>query len=512
MVKKVLAAAIAITLTAGAAAGTSAFPFTDIAVTASAAQYENADYAGVYDVPIQLYNYTEDKASMGNAALLQTAQLVVNEDRTASLEVSFQSMVYLGQNGYLGKFSKVTDVTKTNKFGVPIEVKTEDANVLEEYTDVYDVFNDPDSDSADENVVGKWYPKKVSIPIDVTIDETGRISGVDGFLASFYEEENLNYRSSVLVQVYVPVMESLGTGGGTKLASLVLDWGSMKKQSDASLNGYSISLSGDIGLNFFMDLSEKVLADSGAKVQFTLPDGSTKDIAVNTVTAGENGYQFTANVAAKEMASDIKAEVILSDGTVAGTFTQSVKGYADNMLSDTTGEYSAEAVALVKAMLNYGGYAQEYFHYNTANSANANLTEDEKSLSSVTDLRSYQYSVSGSESGIVYSGSKLCLESETAIKHYFTLTSNNPITDYTFTINGTVVTPIKSGNMYCVTVDGISANNLSENYVVKTGELTLNYSAMSYANSTLTKTNKISLQNVTKALYLYNQAAVDYAK
>lgn len=510
MKRKILAAAMAVTLTAGAAVSTPALPFVNIAVTANAAQ-EAADYAGVYNVPIQLYNYSEDKASMGNAALLQAAQLVVNEDKTASVEISFQSMVYLGQNGYLGEFRKVTDVVKTNAFGVPTQVETESAKVLEEYTDVYDVFNDPSSDSADKNVVGKWYPKKVSIPVDVVIDEaTGKISGVDGYLSSFYGEDDVNYRSSVLVQVYVPVMESLGTGGGTKLASLVLDWSSLENQSDASLNGYSLSLSGDIGLNFFLDLSDTVTSDSGAKVRMTLPDGTIDEIPVSSAVSGENGYQFTANVAAKEMASDVTAEVILSDGISVGTFTQSVKGYADSMLSAASGTYSAETISLVKAMLNYGGYAQAYFNYNTANPANINLTSAEKSLSSVTDLSEYQYTVSGTDNGIRYSGSKLSLESETAVKHYFSLTGSKTIDQYTFTVNGQTVVPAKSGDLYCITVNSISAKNLSEKYAVKVGGLTLNYSAMSYANSAMTRTSKAALQDVTKALYLYNQAALNY--
>jgi hypothetical protein len=512
MKRKIIAAAMAVTLTASAAISTSVNSFSDIAITANAVQ-ESADYAGVYDVAIQLYNYSEDKVSMGNAALLQTAQLVVNEDKTASLEISFQSMVYLGQNGYLGEFRKVTNVTKTNKFGVPTEVETEPAKVLEEYTGVYDCFNNPEDTSRDENVVGKWYPKKVSIPIDVMIDETtGKISGVAGYLSSFYNEDEVNYRNSVLVQVYVPVMESLGEGGGTKLASLVLDWDSLEKQSDVSLNGYSLSLSGDIGLNFFLDLSDNVISDSKAKVCITLPDGTVNKIPISSATKSENGYQFTANVAAKEMASDVTTEVILGDGTSVGTFTQSVKGYADDMLSASDETYSAETISLVKAMLNYGGYAQTYFNYNTANPANIGLTSAEKSLSSINNLSSYKYSVSGSESGIVYSGSKLSLESETSIKHYFTLTGSKTIDKYTFKVNGKTVTPVKSGNMYYITVENISAKNLANNYTVKIGGLTLNYSAMSYANSALTKTSKTALQNVTKALYLYNQAAVSYTK
>ena len=62
-----------------------------------------------------------------------------------------------------------------------------------------------------------------------------------------------------------------------------------------------------------------------------------------------------------------------------------------------------------------------------------------------------------------------------------------------------------------VTTDGIGAANLDANYAVVvtkgSNTFTLNYSALSYCESALRISDKTTLQNVSKALYLYNKAA-----
>ena len=70
---------------------------------------------------------------------------------------------------------------------------------------------------------------------------------------------------------------------------------------------------------------------------------------------------------------------------------------------------------------------------------------------------------------------------------------------------------IQDGDYYVVTTDGISAANLDDNYTVVASKgnskFTLNYSALSYCESALRKSSKDTLKEVSKALYLYNQAA-----
>ena len=162
--------------------------------------------AGVYSINMQLLQFHSDEVSMGNASMNPEAHIVVNADGTANLEIDLHSMTYLEREGYLGWLKKVTEVISENKYQYPTEIETMDAKVLEEYIDLYDSFNDPKSEYADANVTGKWYPKKLSIPIDIASRE-----------------------DDILVQVYVPVMESIMEGGGTKFAVIDIDWDTLNQ-------------------------------------------------------------------------------------------------------------------------------------------------------------------------------------------------------------------------------------------------------------------------------------------
>ncbi len=301
----------------------------------------------------------------------------------------------------------------------------------------------------------------------------------------------------------------------------------------AEVERYSVTLSGNIALNFYMKLSRDVLEDSRARVVFTLPDGSKKSVYVKNATLTDDGlYMFTCNVAAKEMASSVKAQLVTSTDK-SEVFAYSVKEYAEYILdkaqniggvaggiaggiagdsgnisnSSNSGNIQAseytKAAPLVKAMLNYGAYAQEYFGYNKDVLANESLSEDEKMLKE-TDLSDYGYKLEGEEAGVRYYGSKLSLESETAIKHYFYIEDEENIPK--FTVNDKAVVPQKKGGYYEVKITGILAQNLDEVIVVKAGNLTLNYNALSYAKLAM-QGNDNSLKNVMKALCVYNTEA-----
>ena len=150
----------------------------------------------------------------------------------------------------------------------------------------------------------------------------------------------------------------------------------------AKLAGYSLSLTGNIGVNFYMELSNDVVNDESAYMNFTLPNGTTSKVYVSgthedgstattdtTVKDGVTYYVFTCEVAAKEMTSDIQAQMIGNNGEKKGTVhTYTVKEYADYILSHMSADESLTSratIQLVKGMLNYGGAAQKYFGYKT---------------------------------------------------------------------------------------------------------------------------------------------------
>ena len=164
-------------------------------------------FEGTYSVPIKMLNATSDEDSMGNASMVQTGIVRVTGKGEVTLEMNFQSMQFAGMTGYLYKLKKVDmDTVEYNKYNYPVKYEASDATTLEEYTDVYDLFNDKNSEYYDKNTEGNWYPKKLSIPIKLN--------------------DNLFY-----VEVYVPVMESIGEGQGTKVARVSIDWANIKQET-----------------------------------------------------------------------------------------------------------------------------------------------------------------------------------------------------------------------------------------------------------------------------------------
>lgn len=108
-----------------------------------------------------------------------------------------------------------------------------------------------------------------------------------------------------------------------------------------------------------------------------------------------------------------------------GEVSTSVAEYAQNLINSTDSSITSEQKNFAKAMLNYGGYAQEYFGKNADQLANFSLSATDKSLTSVTSstLTSFKTTKSGNVSGLTYSGSCLILEGTTKVSHYFKLLS-----------------------------------------------------------------------------------------
>ncbi len=277
----------------------------------------------------------------------------------------------------------------------------------------------------------------------------------------------------------------------------------------AGIYGFSIGLGGNISVQYYMVLDEDVAADETAKMIFTVPDtGSTYDIEIPVSEAVKSGkfHIFECEVAAKEICSDIFCQVV-TDTRESDVFRYSVKEYAEVILANP--ESFEKEIPLVKALLNYGGYAQVAFDYNLTDLANtsANITEEDKLLQSV-DFSDYEFSIDGTEEGVTYYGSAISLKSETAIKHYFFFEDEENLP--TVTVNGKEVTPVKNGGYYEVKVSDIPAHKLHEMYEVKVGDLTLNYGVFSYCYTASSKTTNQKLIDVANALYAYNQAAVEY--
>ena len=320
----------------------------------------------------------------------------------------------------------------------------------------------------------------------------------------------------------------------------------------AKLAGYSLSLTGNIGVNFYMELSNDVVNDESAYMNFTLPNGTTSKVYVSgthedgstattdtTVKDGVTYYVFTCEVAAKEMTSDIQAQMIGNNGEKKGTVhTYTVKEYADYILSHMSADESLTSratIQLVKGMLNYGGAAQKYFGYKTDKLASDGLTltgavfNDTSIINNITNDAN-KASVTHDNAKVTFKSAYLSLNSTTDLCVYVQFADDVTVKEDMFAIwcntdqiskDQYEVTKVNEENCYKITLHGVKASQLNEKYAfyvelsdTEYAELAY-YGTNSYAYTVMSSAcdninNIESLREVVKALYAYGVCAEEY--
>ena len=282
------------------------------------------------------------------------------------------------------------------------------------------------------------------------------------------------------------------------------------------LYGHSISLEGDIGVNFYMELSDELLASDTAEMVFTVPNGSkteTQTLPVwvgNEVSiGGKTYYKFKCSVSAKDMASTITAQLV--DGESKGKeYTYSVKDYADYLLEHNEVEEYANAATLVKKLLNYGAASQTYFGI-AGTAVNAGLSDTDKVIDNVKIPEKFKYVEGNAElpAGVTFAGATLSLKSETTLSLYFEGLPDNT----TFACGDKEVEPEKNGSYVVARIRGIKAKELQNDFTLTFTGGSVKYNAMTYCYNVLNGgSDDAALKNVCRALYLYAQAAKAYSE
>lgn len=277
----------------------------------------------------------------------------------------------------------------------------------------------------------------------------------------------------------------------------------------ALLRMVSISLKGNIALNYYMLLSDEVLSDSTAYMQFTMADGEIIQIPVSEGVKyeyeGETYYVFSCAVDAKEMTDDVISQFIYAEGSTT-EHTYSVQTYAKHILETSTNE---KIKVLITAMLNYGAASQTHFGYNTDDLANAELAAPDYSNVTISGFNATPGQ--GTELAKFYSAS-LILKSETTLRFFFTA----PITA---TYNGQELEVKQRSGLYYVDVVGISAKDLDEDVTITINDGTntaeVSFNPMAYCQAVQNDTTGAfdqEMKDLVAALYLYNQAANVYFK
>ena len=277
------------------------------------------------------------------------------------------------------------------------------------------------------------------------------------------------------------------------------------KSPEVSLYGRSITLKDNIDVNYYMEMSDSVF-EHDAYLEFKIGGQTYKLNASDAAEVNENGktlYKFSCPVNAAQMSDTIETRIVIDNNTKE-EFSYSVKEYATELLSKSN-EYPAETIKLVKALLNYGTAAQNFFKYNTDKPANAGLSDTDKAVAAA-DFAAYKAviktdSANSQSNGLTYYGSSLICKSEMTVRHYFMVNEGCDINNYKFSYvnadgNEVSLTSKKaSDGVYCVDINGIMARNLNSNYACKvTGKnktciFELDYGPFSYSQKVIDKLN-----------------------
>ena len=288
-------------------------------------------------------------------------------------------------------------------------------------------------------------------------------------------------------------------------------------EKEFGFSAHSLTLNGDIGVNFYLELDDAILNDASAVMEMSVAGSQKAAIKVSDAVAKGSAevkdadgnshqcYKFTCNVYAKQMTDNIVATLKTSSGTWKEIY--SVQSYIEKAQKSS----NEKLKNLANAMAVYGGYAQVLLGYHTDKLAGGSLGDVSKVTKDM--LAGYEYKEEGNEKGLSFYGASLLLKEQTTIRMYYQLTEGN-IADHKFAVDGRELQPIQSGdsNIYYVELNNIAAQDLEKAHTFTAGNIKIsNYSALSYVNKAL-NSEKSSENNkkTAAALYLYWNAAESY--
>ena len=303
--------------------------------------------------------------------------------------------------------------------------------------------------------------------------------------------------------------------------------------------GYSVGLSDMISLNMYTYVPKKFLSDAGANAVFTLADGTVtqqplsefKKVSYN----GVNTVVINTKMVPAYITRSVTMKIVGSDGKESEGFTYSIYEYAKDYIKYATTETEYQkALPLVKAMLDYGAYSQLFFGVDASNLANydrvSNLKLTEGNVEQ-TSCDSVFSAITNEETGtlgneeLIYQNISLICESETSMKLYFqnknNLTLDQIKEKYAIKVydsEGNVITDDGcdmqvEGEQFWIKIKNLGPVKLSSDYTIEftseAGTQSGTVSPICYIKKAM-KQDDMNLQNLCKAMYLYNKATLEY--
>lgn len=284
--------------------------------------------------------------------------------------------------------------------------------------------------------------------------------------------------------------------------------------------GHQLVLSGQIGVRFVMDLSMlSDVSDTYMTFEYKGQDGPVEvEVSIEDAVydSASEKYIFTCFVNSLQMAEEITATFTYgTDQTVENVY--SVEDYVEYVVEhpDAFGGENGATVKLVKALHDYGYYAQQYSsdaHGWTLGEKYASMTANE----GAPYTASYDYGAVSTATNkykstlTIPSGASKALNMTLDTETAFTLQIKNGTGNFSATFAGKSFTPEGQDGVYRLRVDGIKAAQLGTPAVFD-GDVEGNLCALAYVRSVVGNTEKsAALRNVVSALYYYYVATMVY--
>ena len=273
--------------------------------------------------------------------------------------------------------------------------------------------------------------------------------------------------------------------------------------------GHSISLNGDVDVNFYLELTdEQVTEGDGVVVTYEWENGTASYTVGASDFVDGRGFKTIAKLPAAEMNYSVTATVTIDGVEQTETNTYSVRDYALAVIADPSS--SETLVTLMKTMLDYGAKAQDAFGRTdvayanegvdyTMGAVSTDMIDDAIAAANVGDTSDDLTDVA-SLFGAKYYTSSLVFLYECTLRHYFVPNGG--------TLDESLFDGVKSGYYYYVEQTDIAAADLDALQTFTVGGVTFKYSALDFVKAIMAACPVGSAQyNLAAATYWYNQAA-----
>ncbi|MBQ6018379.1 MAG: leucine-rich repeat protein [Clostridiales bacterium] len=294
--------------------------------------------------------------------------------------------------------------------------------------------------------------------------------------------------------------------------------------SDARITGHSITLSADIGVNFFIRLP-KGYDSNNTEVTFTWGYGDRAHTAKGKLVAinqyGAN-YKVTCGVASCEMVDEITM-VVKAGNEELITDTYSVVQYI-NVLSNPD-DYE-DLQNLLAAMVFYGYYSQLYFEYRTDNLVNDQTNTDYFYNSAIWN---YLFSlendypdpafltimgIDSDELGIKYYGASVLCGSQNKVRFYFEIKDPAKINSLTASYKSQGLTfktrTVNGVKLVYIETPGLAAGEIEQPITVTINGSTYTYDFRFYIQQCIAKKYEQGFAETACSLYALSHFARIY--